>query len=95
MTVSTSNMGNMITLVNWEQVMPIDSKSTMLYCRLAGHLRKFLAVKMFTVMKKFMVVMTVLGMQTRMCMTTLHRRVASAPGTNRSCLFLKGEGHHW
>ena len=64
--VSTSNAKSMGTLVNWEQVMPIISKSARLYCRLAGHQKKSLVVKRFPVMKKFAVVMTVLGMDAKM-----------------------------
>ena len=64
--VSTSNAENMVTLVNWEQVMAIFSKSDRLYCHLAGHQKKSLVVKRFPVMKKFAVVMTVLGMDAKM-----------------------------
>ena len=53
-------------MVNWEKVMPIFSKSDRLYCHLAGHQKKSLVVKRFPVMKKFAVVMTVLGMDAKM-----------------------------
>ena len=64
--VSTSNAENMVTLVNWEKVMPIFSKSDRLYYHLTGHQKKSLVVKRFPAMKKFAVVMTVLGMDAKM-----------------------------
>ena len=72
-----------------KQVVPIVSRYALSFCRLASHQKKFLVAKMFPV------VMTVLGATTKMCMTTFNWRLASATSTNRSFLFLKGEGHHW
>ena len=64
--VSTSNAKSMGTLVNWEQVVPIISKSARLYCRLADHQKKSLVVKRIPVMMKYAVVRTVLGTDAKM-----------------------------
>ena len=66
MMVSTRVAENMVTLVSWEQVMPTLSKSDRLYHHLTGHQKKSLVVKRFPAMKKFAVVMTVLGMDAKM-----------------------------
>ena len=84
-----------ITRLDSKQVVPNVSRFTISFSRQAGHQKKILVVIMFPGVKKFVVVMTVLGVKTRMCMTTLHRKVASATITNKILLFLKGRGHHW
>ena len=84
-----------MTRLDSKQVVPNVSRFTISFSRQAGHQKKILVVKMFPGVKKFVVVMTVLGVKTRMCMTTLHRKVASATITNKILLFLKGRGHYW
>ena len=83
-----------VTRLDRKQAESVISRSGMIHSGQGGHQKKFLVVRMFPGMKKF-VVMTVIGVKTRLCMTTLHMKVASATSTNKILLFLRGRGHHW
>ena len=83
-----------VTSLDRKQAVFVVSRSGMIHSRQADHQKKFLLVRIFPGVKKF-VVMTDPGVKTRMWMTTLHMKVASATSTNKILLFLRGRGHHW
>ena len=57
---------NLVTELGSKQVVPIISKYAISSYRQAGHQKRFLVKEMFPGVKKLVVVMTVLGVKTRM-----------------------------
>ena len=56
----------MVAALGRKQDVPIISKYAISFYRLAGHQKMFLVIEMFFGVKKLVVVMTVLGVKTRM-----------------------------